>query len=770
MKRTGKRLLFAAMALTLASVVPVVATENAHAAENQGLWNRSLEGVTADRIFTHSNGNVTVAACGAKASDTSQARTYSPSGTVLSNIPNSNSPKLYGCMGESVIGRDDTLFVSGRYSDQSYSRLFAYKSGAPLWQVRLPNGCQYFTSTELGTNGNVYVVATGCSGAKYRLVGYAPQLDPGATEPSIVMNAEVANTYKGSSSDGLGAHPNGLVVRLRDGLQFFSYSGTSTVVAIASPGSTGDDAIAVNAAGRAFYPIAATSAEVAQCASPVDVATRVEGRTQTGLEWQYKLPPCSRVIHQRAGIDGGLVIETYRYDARATVVGRWLASINEKGIVTWVKRIDDPNDNLHIENQKLTVTASGDVVMQGNYLYWDDYSMRKQRFGLTVYSGRNGAIIASQNFEGVTYGYSHADGSYGSGLANGRAYVALSRCTYLSCGNERKLYALDIPVLRGEYPRSVNALGWLNYVALGDSFSSGEGDAPFEPATDTAGPPENRCHRSGNAYPRLLSGNPRLRWNLTNFAACSGATSTIALNEAKPGAINRDEGKQIDKLNAKTDIVTITMGGNDIGFAGFVLTCLLADCSKADMNREYFDAVDGLQESSNALQSLYEEIRGKSPSAKVSVMGYPQLLPNAPCLQTDAQMKFVSDLVYTAHLDPTGVVADNLRNLGRALGLKEGLVDAAIIAGKAEFNQTEVNTARSLVEKLNSALGVAVVNKLGASAKFIDPNKGTAPFRGHELCTANPYFVGVDIVNFSYSFHPNRTGQEMYAKLIASSI
>ncbi|MDQ3154030.1 MAG: hypothetical protein M3R63_20705 [Actinomycetota bacterium] len=64
------------------------------------------------------------------------------------------------------------------------------------------------------------------------------------------------------------------------------------------------------------------------------------------------------------------------------------------------------------------------------------------------------------------------------------------------------------------------------YVAMGDSFSSGEGNAPFEAGTDTS---SNTCHRSPLAYPRLLQND--LNLGSTAFVACSGAVSDYIIND-----------------------------------------------------------------------------------------------------------------------------------------------------------------------------------------------------------------------------------------------
>jgi lysophospholipase L1-like esterase len=82
-----------------------------------------------------------------------------------------------------------------------------------------------------------------------------------------------------------------------------------------------------------------------------------------------------------------------------------------------------------------------------------------------------------------------------------------------------------------------------SYVALGDSFSSGVGTRSFY---------ESTCRRSEYAYPRLVATH-RAGTSLT-FRACSGATTGSVTSE------------QLGALSSTTNIVTITVGGNDAGF------------------------------------------------------------------------------------------------------------------------------------------------------------------------------------------------------------
>lgn len=83
----------------------------------------------------------------------------------------------------------------------------------------------------------------------------------------------------------------------------------------------------------------------------------------------------------------------------------------------------------------------------------------------------------------------------------------------------------------------------VKYVAMGDSFSSGEGNPPFEAGTDEGG--VNECHRSDRAYPRLIAGSsngiPSL--SLTDFRACSGAVTSNIWDIAQV-----NEGIQVDSF------------------------------------------------------------------------------------------------------------------------------------------------------------------------------------------------------------------------------
>ena len=147
------------------------------------------------------------------------------------------------------------------------------------------------------------------------------------------------------------------------------------------------------------------------------------------------------------------------------------------------------------------------------------------------------------------------------------------------------------------------------YVALGDSFSSGVGTGSYALSSS--------CKRSVYAYPYLLS-QQRAGTSLV-FVACSGATTSDLM------------ANQIQSVDATTSIVTVTIGGNDIGFANLISQCTLADCSAAlDSTRGSLESVLG-----SRLNNVYAAIKAQAaPGAKIVVLGYPHMFGSSSCLGT----------------------------------------------------------------------------------------------------------------------------------------
>lgn len=220
-----------------------------------------------------------------------------------------------------------------------------------------------------------------------------------------------------------------------------------------------------------------------------------------------------------------------------------------------------------------------------------------------------------------------------------------------------------------------------SYVALGDSFSSGNGT--FFPDRSL------ECYRSSFAYPALID-RQRPNTDLT-FRACSGADSADVLAE------------QVSALDAGTDLVTITVGGNDIGFVDLILACggrFSPTCASQVRTTETRIAT----ELPARLDAVYAAIAERAPNARVAVLGYGRF--------------FGSDLSCAAARGITATEA----------GLLNGVADAL---------------DRVIAERV-AATRFTYASPIG-------------PFTGHDICAADPWLTGrtnsiLDI------FHVTRAG------------
>ena len=181
------------------------------------------------------------------------------------------------------------------------------------------------------------------------------------------------------------------------------------------------------------------------------------------------------------------------------------------------------------------------------------------------------------------------------------------------------------------------------YVALGDSFASGNGTGV--PDLDPG------CYRSSLAYAPLVSG-ARFDTSLT-FAACSGATTQTFVDT------------QVDVLDRQTDFVTFSVGGNDLGFATLVGVCVGGtepQCLAAAAQAEAFvrTVLPG------RLDAAYDAVRDRVRKAEVVVVGYPRFFAEnyVPCQQsqgiTATEAAVLNDLADALDV----VVADRARAAG----------------------------------------------------------------------------------------------------------
>lgn len=225
----------------------------------------------------------------------------------------------------------------------------------------------------------------------------------------------------------------------------------------------------------------------------------------------------------------------------------------------------------------------------------------------------------------------------------------------------------------------------VDYVALGDSYSSGVGTGVY----DAAG---GACARSPLSYPSLWAAEHDP--TSFQFVACAGATTADVRSN------------QIPTLAPSTDLVTITIGGNDAGFGPVLQTC-----TAAENDRTCVAAVDAAEVYMRSvlperLAGTYAAIRSAAPHAQVIVLGYPQLF------------------------DLASRCADPLApNLVRRKELNEGS------------------------DVLNTVIQNTVSQHSGFS--FTDVRDR---FASHGVCSAAPWINGPSVPTFDGAYHPNQTG------------
>lgn len=159
-----------------------------------------------------------------------------------------------------------------------------------------------------------------------------------------------------------------------------------------------------------------------------------------------------------------------------------------------------------------------------------------------------------------------------------------------------------------------------NYVALGDSYTAGPLILPQ--SLDPLG-----CLRSGRNYPHLVA--PATGMELRDVS-CSGAT-TDDMTEPQ-GVTPGPNAPQFDALDASTAIVTLGIGGNDIGFSGIIEDCVAvlpfgSPCTDLYTGGGHDVLAARIAATAPKVASVLDGIRDRAPNARVFVVGYPAILP-----------------------------------------------------------------------------------------------------------------------------------------------
>lgn len=295
-------------------------------------------------------------------------------------------------------------------------------------------------------------------------------------------------------------------------------------------------------------------------------------------------------------------------------------------------------------------------------------------------------------------------------------------------------YTLTAP---GENPSGIEYLG------MGDSFASGQGAFNYMVGTDTA---NNTCHLSSRSYPFLLSAS---LFASGRSVACSGATTrdiidpslsyegqvkdkipkNLRQNEEEilltyqPGYFVQNDFVQRHNPQA----VTLSIGGNDVGFADIIKQCVMPSLMNSTCHPTYEDQQElkkRLLGMGDRLKTTYRTI--SSPGRRVYVIGYPQIV-----------------------------------------------ISGGNCANNVHLNEQEIKLFIELTDTFNRVIKKAAEN---AGAQYVDVTNALA---GHRMCetrssqvAVNGFTTGNDdgLGRFKFvgaeSYHPNALGHELLERAI----
>jgi lysophospholipase L1-like esterase len=161
------------------------------------------------------------------------------------------------------------------------------------------------------------------------------------------------------------------------------------------------------------------------------------------------------------------------------------------------------------------------------------------------------------------------------------------------------------------------------YVALGDSFTAG----PLIPNQSLS---PLGCLRSDQNYPSEVQ--RALRFGQFVDVSCSGADTgdMTSPQNVTPGP----NPPQFDALTADTTVVTLGIGGNDIGFSSIIENCVSLNPFATPCRDRYVrNGVDELQQriadTAPDIAATLQGIRARAPQARIYVVGYPAIVPDS---------------------------------------------------------------------------------------------------------------------------------------------
>jgi lysophospholipase L1-like esterase len=683
-------------------------------------WPLEVDDIYPRAVRTHDDGSITLAECyGAYQSYTDNTvRTYNSTGDATTIVPKSASSTEWrtdGCDDHGVAGNDGTLYaMRQKFNAQSYTEteVVAIKNGVVLWSTSLEI-CPSYTKDgqpkwmTLGHDGDVYAVMSQNCTDPDKLVGFD------SSDGSIKFQTSLSNKAWAGTwwRPRLGVYDDGLVLVDGNTLRYFNYDGSTSGVpndyTYSLAGNEYFDTTAINSDGRVY--VAVFESGQSGCDAKVQ---RVDWHDPDGSSGSVNVASYCMSIGQLRAMPGG--------DFLLQVSGSNILKLyrfSDTGTLVYLKNIGSMSGYKWAWSSWPFVDADGDVVVAR---YATETSGDFDRHVFVEHIGPTGTVTRAFDTTQFDVGGTQELFIYTAGdnfgLADGVMYLPLCNST-CSTTNPVEVHKISITGLTMDYPRNtiLGALtDELSYEALGDSFSSGHGVSPFVYNTGAQG---NECYRSEKAYPVLLDQNASVSLDLKAFVACSGAETQHIVDTTFKG-----EDPQVEAIGAGVDVVTVTIGGNDVDFADYGLSCLsILNCASG----------------SNAYDTIMDKIENDLPS------------------KLDDAYETIAD-----KLDGVGAYSAVVLVIGYPFVIREHTVSQCYYA---DVTQAEQQAAEEVAIALNDEIAAAVIRMgQGGDQRFhhVDALLSTSPFDGHDLCSlTDRYFNLLDA-------HPNEEGQAAYATLI----
>ncbi|MFH8381999.1 SGNH/GDSL hydrolase family protein [Kitasatospora sp. NPDC018058] len=283
--------------------------------------------------------------------------------------------------------------------------------------------------------------------------------------------------------------------------------------------------------------------------------------------------------------------------------------------------------------------------------------------------------------------------------------------------------------------RPATRTGALRWAALGDSYTAG-----MIEATGDLTEPRDGCARTTGSYPELIRRDLGSLVSLRDVS-CSGATGKNVYATAQspigrplpplgtdPDAPYPPVPPQIDAVGPATDLITVGVGGNDLGFGEILKSCIELGATTFGQGTPCKDKYDAeLPDRFNRLRADYDRmltaLHARAPFAKVLTVGYPHLMPE------DTDLCRYGDLLQFS-----------------------------------TFATGDLAWARDAV--LRPLNAVIAQDAAAHGDTFVDLYPATA---GHSVCDSDHWLDGVltSVLPLEYALvHPNAKGQAIVAALV----